>query len=309
MKLEHCLYAVEIANTGSFSQAARNLYVSQPNLSHAVKQLEQEAGFDLFERTPSGVIPTARGAELIAHLRTIKREYEGIQDFLRRPDAPPRLSLRVATLNASRTNAAFSAAVQRYIGTPIRFSFQNYSSIDDLLPVVASCQVDFAVVGLLSPFQKSVVTKLRNQEVEYHPLGDFQVHAIFGPQNPLHRESGPVTQAQLYPYTMVQYSGMAVDPENLVANVIGLNRHVFGEVNVNTSQMFYQILRTTGAFGLVSTTPGLFERYNVHAELRIRPLADCPVTAQFGWIKHRRYPLSDIAAGLLQEIRPLFQGA
>lgn len=308
MKLEQCLYAVEIADTGSFSQAARNLYVSQPNLSHAVKQLEQEAGFSLFERTPSGVIPTARGAELIAHLRTIKREYESIQDFVQRPNHTPRLSLRVATLNASRTSGAFSAAVQRYIGSPIRFSFQNYSSIDELLPVVETCQVDFAVVGLLSPFQKSVVAKLRNHEIEYHSLGDFQIHAIFGPQNPLHREAGPVTQAQLYPYTMVQYSGMSVDPENLVANVIGLNRHVFGEVNVNTSQMFYQVLRTTGAFGLVSTTPELFARYNADPDLRIRLLADCPVTAQFGWIKQRRYPLSDIAAGLLQEIRPLFQG-
>ena len=52
MRVEQFFYAIEIADTGSFSQAARNLYVSQPNLSHAVKQIEEQVGFPLFVRTP-----------------------------------------------------------------------------------------------------------------------------------------------------------------------------------------------------------------------------------------------------------------
>ena len=86
MKIEQFFYAVEIADTGSFSQAARNLYVSQPNLSHAIKQIERELGFPLFIRSATGVIPTAEGSAVIDHFRIIKREYEQVAQFLHTPD-------------------------------------------------------------------------------------------------------------------------------------------------------------------------------------------------------------------------------
>lgn len=307
MNINPYFYVVEIADTGSFSQAARNLYVSQPNLSHAVKQIEQAAGFPLFTRTASGVVPTPEGAELIAHFRSMKREYARIQDVFVQTRQNSRLTLRVATLNASRCTRVFSEIVKQYIGSPLRFSFMNYSTLDELLPAVETCQMDFAIVGCLSPFQKSFIAKLHNHSIEYHALGDFSVSAIIGPQNPLHQGSSPIRLTDLYPYTLVQYSSVAADPENQVADVIELSRHIFGEVNVNTSQLYYHVLCNTSAFGLVTTTPQLFARYNSYPELRLRALQDCPVTAQFGWIKQRRYPLSDMAADLLQRIKPLFQ--
>ena len=307
MNIHACFYAVEIADTGSFCQAARNLYVSQPNLSHAIKQLEQAAGFPLFVRTATGVVPTPEGADLIARFRILKGEFLQIQDAFEQQQQKPRLTLRVATLNASRCTQAFSEIIQQYIGSPLQFSFMNYSSLDALLPSVETCQMDFAVIGCLSPFQKSIVTKLHNHAVEYHPLGDFPVQAIVGPQNPLHQGSGPIGQTELYPYTLVQYSNVAAELENQTSAVIGLDRHTFGEINVNTSQLYYHILRNTPAFGLVTTSQTLFDRYNTYPELHLRPLLDCSVTAQFGWIKQRRYPLSDVAADLLQRLKVLFQ--
>ncbi len=307
MNINPYFYAVEVADTGSFSQAARNLYVSQPNLSHAIKQIEQAAGFPLFIRTATGVIPTPEGADLIAHFRTMKREYARIQDALEQPRQKPRLTLRVATLHASRCTQAFSEIIRQYIGSPLQFSFMNYSTLDELLPPVETCQMDFAIIGSLSPFQKSLMTKLHNHSIEYHAFRDFPVQAIVGPQNPLHQGTGPISQADLYPYTMVQYSTVTADLENQIATVIELDRHIYGEINVNTSQLYYHVLRNTSAFGLVTTDPVIFERYNAYPELRLRPLQDCPVTAQFGWIKQRRYPLSDVAADLLQRMKSLFQ--
>lgn len=307
MKIEQYFYAVEIADTGSFSQAARNLYVSQPNLSYAIKQLEQMVGFPLFIRTPSGVSPTPEGAELIAHFRAMKQEYTRIQEFFERTDRTTRLTLRIATMNASRTTAAFSNIIKRYIGSPIQFSFLNYSSLDELLPSVQTCQVDFAIIGSLAPFQSAIINKLQNHAIEYHSFGVFPIQVIVGPKSPLYHNSGPLTLSELYPHTVVQYSSVSADLENQITSVIELNRHVYGEINVNTSQLYYHVLQNTPAFGLVSTTPQLFDRYNAYPELRIRPLQDCPVTAQFGWIKQRRFPLSDIAAELLQYINPLFQ--
>lgn len=61
MNISHIHYAVEVAHYGSFNKAAANLFVSQPSLSRAIKELERELGFDLFLRTPNGVVPTHQG--------------------------------------------------------------------------------------------------------------------------------------------------------------------------------------------------------------------------------------------------------
>ena len=64
MKFDAIFYALEVADAGSFSQAARNLYLSQPNLSYAVRQLEEDLGVRLFDRIPGveNVPMTARSS-------------------------------------------------------------------------------------------------------------------------------------------------------------------------------------------------------------------------------------------------------
>lgn len=55
MNILHMKYAVEVARVGSLSKAAENLILAQPNLSRAVRDLEQEAGIKIFERTAKGM--------------------------------------------------------------------------------------------------------------------------------------------------------------------------------------------------------------------------------------------------------------
>lgn len=49
MTIQQLQYVLEIARCGSASRAAKNLFLSQPNLSSAIKNLEQELGFPIFE--------------------------------------------------------------------------------------------------------------------------------------------------------------------------------------------------------------------------------------------------------------------
>ena len=58
MELRHLRAFVTVAESRSFSKAARHLYVSQPPLSRHIRQLEEELGVTVFERTPSGVTLT-----------------------------------------------------------------------------------------------------------------------------------------------------------------------------------------------------------------------------------------------------------
>ena len=69
-------YAIEVERTGSISQAAENLYMAQPNLSKAIRELEETLGFPVFERTSRGVVPTRRGEEFLKLARGVLLQVE-----------------------------------------------------------------------------------------------------------------------------------------------------------------------------------------------------------------------------------------
>ena len=63
MRLEHFQYVVEIAHCKSMSKPSKKLYITQPSLSTAIQNLEEELGFQIFKRSASGVALTEKGEE------------------------------------------------------------------------------------------------------------------------------------------------------------------------------------------------------------------------------------------------------
>ena len=96
MNTLHLAYAVEVERCGSITQAAENLYMAQPNLSKAIKELEESMGFPIFSRTSRGVVPTARGKEFLVYARAILsqvQKMESLSDRHGRMDQPLHLIL------------------------------------------------------------------------------------------------------------------------------------------------------------------------------------------------------------------------
>ena len=69
-------YFFTVYQLGSIGHAAETLPLTQPALSKSIRQLEQELGCELFERTPSGVVPTVFGEALAHYARTIAAEID-----------------------------------------------------------------------------------------------------------------------------------------------------------------------------------------------------------------------------------------
>ncbi len=79
MNLKQLKYVVEISKCGSINKAAQNLYVAQPSMSAAIKQLEQELEFDIFLRKNSGIELTSEGKILLMSAKLIVEEAERIR--------------------------------------------------------------------------------------------------------------------------------------------------------------------------------------------------------------------------------------
>ena len=78
MTIQQCKYLIKIAETGSFSEAAKQLFVAQSGLSSSIKQLESELGIKIFERSKSGVFLSTEGAELVRYAEQLVAQSEFI---------------------------------------------------------------------------------------------------------------------------------------------------------------------------------------------------------------------------------------
>ena len=76
MTLAQLRYTIAIAKAGSMNEAAKSLYISQPSLSTAIRELEAETGVEIFRRTNRGIAVTPAGEEFLGYARQVVEQYE-----------------------------------------------------------------------------------------------------------------------------------------------------------------------------------------------------------------------------------------
>ncbi|MFT4007465.1 MAG: LysR family transcriptional regulator [Lacrimispora sp.] len=105
-------YAVEVERTGSITRAAANLYMDQPNLSKAIRSLEESLGAPIFKRTPKGVVPTARGRIFLEHARNVLAQIEEME-HLYKPGQGNGVEFSLSMPRASYLSFAFSKFISK----------------------------------------------------------------------------------------------------------------------------------------------------------------------------------------------------
>ncbi len=109
-------YVYEVYKEMSFSKAAKNLYISQPSLSAAIKKVEQRIGFPIFDRSSTPVQLTDLGKEYIRSIEIIMDVESSFQNYVQDVQ-----DMRVGSLAIGGTNLFAS-----YVLPPLlsRFSEQ-----------------------------------------------------------------------------------------------------------------------------------------------------------------------------------------
>ena len=79
MNITELRYLVAIMKWGSVSAAAKQLYAAQPNVSKALKNLEEEYGLRIFERSSTGMIPTEQGKRFIRQAQRVLQQVDELK--------------------------------------------------------------------------------------------------------------------------------------------------------------------------------------------------------------------------------------
>lgn len=106
-------YIVAVAEIGSITEAARQIHISQPSLSAAIKEAEKEVGFKIFNRSRSGIALTKEGVEFLGYARQVIQEMELLEDrFI--SNKPYKQRFCVSTQHYTFTANAFVEMVQTF---------------------------------------------------------------------------------------------------------------------------------------------------------------------------------------------------
>ena len=118
MTLQQIKYVLTIAKAGSMNRAADMLYISQPSLSTAVHELENEIGINIFLRNRKGVVPTPEGEDFLMLARQMYQQYELLSD---KYSASGKLKRKFGV-----SMQHYSFAVKAFVDTVKQFDTLNY---------------------------------------------------------------------------------------------------------------------------------------------------------------------------------------
>lgn len=160
--------AIAIQELGSISNASKKLGISQPNASSGLKQLENEIGFPIFERTKTGAILTERGSLFLAHARNILAEQEAIMDIRRHTDI---YRLRLGTVNYYSAMEPFLKLCRKHRDEPCSdFRCLNVS-IQDGLEALDKHELDIVFAPALKSQLTGVINVCRKKNLSMISLG------------------------------------------------------------------------------------------------------------------------------------------
>lgn len=184
MNLLHLKYAVEVASTGSINKAANNLYVNQPNLSRAVKELEDSLGITIFERTTRGIKVTADGEEFLGYAKRILRQVDEVEEiYLNGKREKQRFSISVP--RASYICDAFSKFASKINKEkPCEIFYKETNSMRAVKNILQS-DYKLGIIRYASVYDKNFKNMLDEKGLSYEVVTEFNYVLAMSAKSPL----------------------------------------------------------------------------------------------------------------------------
>ena len=186
MTLQQIFYAITISECGSMNKTAEMLYISQPSLTSAIKDLEKEIGITIFLRTGRGVILTREGEEFLLYARQLYQQYELIrQKYVETKNI--RRKFGISTQHYSFAVKAFADTVKRFDTLNYEFAIRETKTIE----VIQDVGNFKSEIGLLymNDFNRKIIKKmLKENDCDFHKLIDCKAYVYIWQKHPLAKQ-------------------------------------------------------------------------------------------------------------------------
>ncbi|MGN1346130.1 MAG: LysR family transcriptional regulator [Eubacteriales bacterium] len=207
MNLLYLKYAVEVAACGSINKAAEKLYLGQPNLSRAIKELEASLGVSIFERSSKGMEVTADGEVFLRYAKAILKQVDELDEVFRNNVHKKRFSVSVPRADyIAEAFSNFTSVLDDIEDTEVLYEETNaMRTVQNLL------QDDFKL-GILRyavAYDRYYKTMLEEKDLNYELVMDFQLVVLMSENCPLAKKE-QIDHTDLRDYIEIAHSDFYV---------------------------------------------------------------------------------------------------
>ncbi len=298
ISIQYLNYFMKICQTRSMNKAAEELFISQPALSQAMRNLEKELNVTLFVRSNKGIELTAKGEEILKHARLIMNQFALLEN-----------------LHEEQTyNQLSVSAFPCLIPSEVLISYKKNSKYGKSYIDYQECRVGQIIenvhnsvseIGVLqyNNYQLSVLTKkLKKLNLELHKLCQKQWAIVVGKKSPLYNNEF-VTLQDLKKYRLIRQK------DDYFSYLTGEIRAAETSMDdlpcdwIDSGVMISALLEKTDMYMFACMQKHFM---NSTSKVRLIPIANSSVDIYIGWIQKRNTVLSEEAEAFIHILEKEF---
>lgn len=245
MTLQQLKYAVTVAECGTISAAAEKLFISQPSLTTAIRELESEMGVTIFSRTNRGVIVSREGEEFLGYARQILSQAQLLQErFSGRAQGEKRFA--VSSQHFNFTVLAFSRLVQNFRGPRYSFHFRETTTYE-VLEDVSQLRSEVGILALNEDNERFLRRMFGKLGLEFTELKRVQAELFVSAEHPLAGRRF-VTVEDVSPYPCITFEQGEHNGQFFFEGLSAVAAQSHKTICVRERATEYQLLRALNGF-------------------------------------------------------------
>ena len=256
-------YAVEVAKAGSLSKASETLLIAQPNISRSIKELENDLGITIFERSAKGMFLTHDGEVFMNYAKSIISQIEAVEKFYKE-STPDKLRFSISVPRASYISEAFAQFSKRINSSSCEV-FYNETNSRRAIENILSNDYGLGIIRYAANHDESFKTMLEEKGLNYELVTQFTYQLIMSKSHPLaERES--ISLNDLKDYIEIAHADPYV-PSLTLSKVLKEEQATGGDRKIyvfERASQFELLSENNETFMWISPVPTkMLERYNL----------------------------------------------
>ena len=299
MTLQQLKYAVAVADTHNITEASRRVFVSQPSLTAAIRELEAEMGITIFSRSNKGVSVTNEGDEFLSYARQVLEQATLLEDRFKSDGAASGNTIfSVSCQHYSFAVNAFVDVIRMFGGNEYNFTLRE-TQTHEIIEDVAHLKSEIGVL-YLSNRNENVITKLiKKNNLTFEPLFTAPLHIFISKKNLLAKKKKiKLSDLAAFPYLTYEqgdFNSFYYAEEPLTE----IDFECSKSIQVRDRATLFNLLIGLDGFTICS---GIISHELNGPEIISRPL-DCKEHMTVGYITRKAMNLSRYATAYIEALK------
>lgn len=290
-------YAITVAQSHSINEAAQKLFISQPTLSAAIKDIESQVGFSIFNRSNRGVKLTPKGEEFITYAKQVLDQYNLLEDRYVNQNNKQYFSVSMQH---------YTFAVKAFMDTIKSHSFDQYefsifeTRTRDVIENVKNFKSDLGVIYITDAIERIMTRILSEANLEFIALFECNIHVYLHQDHPLAQETSiDLDMLDEYPCCVFDQGDNSLFLAEEVINIDAFKKIIKVSDRATILNLMVGLNGYTICSGIIS------QELNGSDYLSV-PL-NVDETMTIGYIKHKNLYLNEISLEYVENLKNYLQ--